>query len=154
MVKTEVVNQQKRIEIPEEEVKELVRMISEEEGYGEGEFVITFLDSNSITRLNREYLNRDGDTNVITFSYVKDFNPEIDPVIAEIFINTDRVLSEAREAGMEPIERFWELLIHGILHGFDYEHEGVPEKVAKIMEEKEEYYREKWKKKVNGMKKG
>ncbi len=150
MVKVEIVNQQKKLKIPTKKVSDLVEMVATEEGIGEGTFVLTFIDNKGITELNRNYLGRDRDTNVITFSYVSDFNPAISPVIAEIFINTDRVIREANGADMDVMERFYELIIHGVLHGLDYEHENVPEDVKREMEEKEKYYKNKWWGEKNG----
>ncbi len=122
-----------------------MNLITGEEGITTGTFIFTFTDSEGIREINRQFLNRDRDTNVITFSYINDFSPEISPVIAEIFINTDRVFSEAEEAGITPEERFWQLVIHGILHGLDYEHEGVPEEVRREMETRETRYYNLWK---------
>ena len=125
-------------------------MIAKEEEVNEGSFVITFAGTEEIIRINKEYLEREGSTNVIAFSYIKGFNREISPVIAEIFINTDRAFEEAEEAKIDLMERFWKLLIHGILHGLDYEHENVPDSEAKKMMRKEELYFKKWKEWLDG----
>ena len=127
-----------------------MKKIATEEGVKEGTFLVTFTDDVEIRKLNKDYLGRDRDTNVITFSYISDFNPDISPVIAEIFINTDRVIREAKDAEMDIMERFYELIIHGVLHGLDYEHENVPEEVRQQMEEREAYYKNKWWRAING----
>ena len=146
----EIVDLQKKLKIPRKQMGNLVKMIADEEGLQEGVFVITFMDTAGIARINKEYLGREGSTNVITFSYIRDFNKNLSPVVAEIFINTDRVFEEAEEAEMDVMERFWQLAIHGILHGFDYEHEGVPESKAEEMRRREEYYFKKWRAELNG----
>ena len=46
-------------------------------------------------------------------------------------------MSEAQAAGMDPRERFVELLIHGICHLTGFDHEGVAPSKAYEMECKE-----------------
>jgi len=88
----------------------------------------------TIRKINREYRNIDKVTDVISFALLDcgDDN-EFDGVIelGDIFINRDRVLSQAKEYGHSSKREFVFLFIHGLLHLLGYDH--MNEKDEKIM---------------------
>jgi len=92
-------------------------------GSPDGELSILIVDDPTISELNREYLNRQGATNVIAFPMQEGEFVGISPqLLGDVVISADTTMREAREAGMEFQNRFTELLIHGILHLFGYDH--------------------------------
>ena len=102
----------------------------------EGELSIVIVDDKRIAELNQAYLQHSGPTNVISFSMQEgdfgDINPQL---IGDIVISADTCAREAREAGMPAETRFDQLLIHGILHLFGYDH--IHSEVqARVMEAK------------------
>jgi len=104
--------------------------------FPDGELSILIVDDPRIEQLNRKYLNREGPTNVIAFPMREgsfgDLNPQL---LGDVVISTDTAASEAAVADIPTETRITELLIHGILHLFGYDHEN-DEPEARRMEQK------------------
>lgn len=90
----------------------------------------------SIARINETYLGHRGPTNVISFSMREGDYGAINPeLIGDVVISMDTCVREALQADMPVQQRFDELLIHGILHLFGYDHINDKEQ-ARCMEAK------------------
>jgi probable rRNA maturation factor len=97
----------------------------------EGELSILIVDDDHIARLNETYLNHQGPTNVISFPMREGEHGQINPeMLGDVVISMDTCERESREAGMPSEQRFDELLIHGILHLFGYDHVHTEEEAA------------------------
>jgi probable rRNA maturation factor len=102
----------------------------------DGELSLLIVDDAGIAALNREYLNREGPTNVIAFPMREGKFSEISPqLLGDVVVSVDTARREAEIAGGEWEERFVQLMVHGILHLFGYDHEQT-EKEARRMEAK------------------
>jgi probable rRNA maturation factor len=102
----------------------------------DGELSILVVDDPRIAALNRQYLNRTGPTNVIAFPMREGEFSQISPgLLGDVVISIDTTEKEAELGGISTEERFVELLVHGILHLFGYDHE-TDEAEALRMEEK------------------
>jgi len=134
----QIENRQNLYTINHEDVQKKARTILEALECPEAELSILIVTDNEMAKLNQTYLNRSGPTNVIAFPMREgDFayvNPDL---LGDVVICTHRADIEAREAGITPDIRFDQLLIHGILHLFGFDHKKRPEK-AEIMRIKEE----------------
>ncbi len=78
-----------------------------------------------IKRINRSYRGIDKVTDVISFALLDsedavEFEEEIE--LGDIFINRQRVFSQADEYGHSPKREFVFLFVHGLLHLFGYDH--------------------------------
>jgi probable rRNA maturation factor len=94
------------------------------------------VDNPQITILNQKYLDRQGPTNVIAFAMREGEFSHLTPhLLGDVVISMDTAAREAQEADLSRERRFNELLIHGILHLFGYDHEDSA-KEARRMEEK------------------
>ncbi len=94
------------------------------------------MDDPQIEKLNQEYLNRKGPTNVMAFAMRDGEFSHLTPhLLGDVVISTDTAAKEAQNSGMSMQRRFNELLVHGILHLFGYDHE-TSEQDARIMEKK------------------
>jgi probable rRNA maturation factor len=102
----------------------------------DGELSILIVDDLQIEKLNREYLSRYGPTNVLAFPMregdFEDLNPQL---LGDIVISIETAAKEGSKMGIPMEERISELLVHGILHLFGYDHE-VNEQDAHEMEKK------------------
>jgi len=104
--------------------------------FPDGEISILLVDDPQITTLNQKYLYRQGPTNVIAFPMREDEFSHLTPhLLGDVVVSVDTAAREAQEAGLSKERRFNELLIHGILHLFGYDHENS-EKEARRMEDK------------------
>ena len=90
----------------------------------DGELSILLLDDAQIAILNWDYLHREGPTNVIAFPMRAGEFSEINPLLlGDVVISLETAEREGLAGGQDMMERFVELLIHGILHLFGYDHE-------------------------------
>ena len=82
-------------------------------GYGKkvGEVAYIFCDDEKILEVNRQYLNHDYYTDIITFDYCED-----DIISGDLFISLDTVRSNAEAQGAPYDEELHRVIIHGILH--------------------------------------
>lgn len=102
----------------------------------DGEISILLADDSLIATLNQRYRNRQGPTNVIAFAMREGEFSDLTPhLLGDVVISMDRTAAEAQNAGISMDQRFRELLIHGILHLFGYDHE-KSEEDARRMDEK------------------
>ena len=104
--------------------------------FPDGEISILIVDDPQIEELNHRYLNRPGPTNVIAFAMREGEFSHVTPhLLGDVVISADTAAAEAQHCGMSTERRFYELLVHGILHFFGYDHEDS-EREARRMEEK------------------
>ena len=78
-----------------------------------------------IKRINNNYRHINKVTDVISFALLDDeerieYEDEIE--LGDIFINRNRVLSQAKEYGHSEKREFIFLFVHGLLHLFGYDH--------------------------------
>jgi len=105
-------------------------------GCPDGELSLVLVDDAQIARLNEMYLQHQGPTNVISFPMREGEHTNIHPeLLGDVVISMDTCAEEALAAGMDTELRFYELLIHGILHLFGYDHIHSEDE-ARVMEAK------------------
>jgi probable rRNA maturation factor len=102
----------------------------------EGELSVLFTDDKRIAELNRQYLKRNGPTNVLAFPMLSGTpSHRLSGMLGDVVISVDTALSESRELG-EPVQRTMDrLLIHGILHLLGYDHEASPKQALQMRRE-------------------
>ena len=88
----------------------------------------------TIRKINREYRNIDAVTDVISFALLDsedtiEYEDRVE--LGDIFINRNRVLSQAEEYGHSVKREFVFLFVHGLLHLLGYDH--MNEEEEKIM---------------------
>ena len=94
----------------------------------EGELSILIVDDAQIARINKTYLGRSGPTNVIAFPMTEGQFGDINPnLLGDVVISLDTAAREARDDCVSLQSRFDQLLIHGILHLFGFDHEQTAE---------------------------
>ena len=100
----------------------------------DAELSLVFVDDRRIAELNAAYLDRQGPTNVIAFPMREGAFGELNPhLLGDVVISMDTCAREATEAGLSLEERLDQLIIHGILHLFGYDHVHT-EAEARVME--------------------
>jgi probable rRNA maturation factor len=104
----------------------------------DAELSILIVDDKEIQSINRDYLQRDKPTNVISFAMQEGEGSELHPgILGDVVISADTAARDAAEVD-KPIEsELYFLLLHGILHLLGYDHERGTEAEALRMEAKE-----------------
>ena len=131
-------NQQKNHPVKIQKIKEKAQAILNALDCPDGELSILIVDDPRIEVLNETYLNHTGPTNVISFAMQEGEHGGINPhLLGDVVISMDTCAREAANAAMPMAQRFDQLLIHGILHIFGYDHIHSEEE-ARLMEAKSE----------------
>ncbi|NDW10845.1 rRNA maturation RNase YbeY [Dysgonomonas sp. 520] len=76
-----------------------------------GDVAYIFCSDEKILQINREYLQHDYYTDIITFDYSED-----NIISGDIFISLDTVKSNSEQFGTDFIDELHRIIIHGILH--------------------------------------
>jgi rRNA maturation RNase YbeY len=114
----------------QEKVENWISSVIENEGFKEGEITFVFCSDEYLADINREFLNHDTYTDIISFDY--SLNKELH---GEIYISTDRVTENAQAFETSFSEELHRVIIHGILHFCGYKDKD--EKDLKTMRSKE-----------------
>jgi len=105
-------------------------------GCDDHELSIVITDDTQVKELNRTYRGKDEPTNVLSFPMQEGEFSDITPgLLGDVVISLDTAEAEAIAAGISTDERMSQLLVHGILHLFGFDHE-LGENQAREMEEK------------------
>lgn len=107
-----------------------VKAVAASYGKKVGEIAYIFCSDERILEVNREYLQHDYYTDIITFDYC-----EGNVISGDLFISLDTVRTNAEQVGTTYEEEFHRVIIHGILHLCGINDKGPGER--EIMEEAE-----------------
>lgn len=110
-----------------------LKTIALREGYTVDELEYNFVDADTLFTLNKEYLNHDTDTDIITFDY-----SESKSIKAEVYISCDALRNNARIHSQTVESECLRLLTHALLHCLGYNDKTTDEKER--MRSKEESY--------------
>lgn len=104
------------------------------EGFKIGEISMIFCSDAYLLEINKQYLNHDTFTDIVTF----DNSEEESLLMGDIFISIDRVRENALKFGVNQKDELHRVMIHGILHLCGYGDKGRQEKIR--MTAKEDFY--------------
>ncbi len=100
---------------------------------------MVIVDDEEMRALNRDWLQRDRPTNVISFPMQEGAGAGLQPkMLGDVVVSADTAARDAAEAGISFGDELHFLLLHGILHLLGYDHERGTEAEARRMEAKEE----------------
>ena len=130
-----------RAEVDEGSLRRLAaEVLSQEEAKGKTELSLIITDDEAIRELNRRFRGVDAPTDVLAFGTGTEEHfvsaPERPPYLGDVVISYQRALAQAEELGHAVAEELKLLVIHGILHLLDYDHQ--EEDAARKMREREE----------------
>ena len=99
-------------ELPQaEKVKKWVSQVVQQRGKRVGNISYLFCDDEYLLGVNRQFLNHDTYTDIITFDYVV-----ADLISGDIMISVDRVGENAEKFGVPFEQELHRVVIHGVLH--------------------------------------
>jgi len=88
-----------------------INRVVDSEGFSVGQIDYIFCTDDYLLKLNKDYLNHDTFTDIITFDY-----RDGSIISGDIFISTDRVQDNAKKFDVEFSNELRRVMIHGILH--------------------------------------
>lgn len=114
-------------------VKQWINSVIEKEGLSTGEISIVFCDDEYLLQVNRDFLQHDYYTDIITFQ-----NTDIQGVSGDLIISIDRVKDNAQTLGYSFLDELHRVIVHGVLHLCGYKDKTSSQ--VKIMRAKEDEY--------------
>ncbi len=118
----------------EKKLREWINTVVKEENNVIAEIQFIFCTDDRLLKINRQYLNHDTLTDIITFNY----NDEFDGIAGDIFISYDRVKENASIYKVTIREELHRVIVHGVLHLLGY-NDGTAQE-ERIIRAKENYY--------------
>ena len=98
-------------DIKKRDTNKWIRAVAATYGRKVGEIGYLFCDDEKILEVNREYLQHDYCTDIITFDYDED-----DVINGDLVISLDTVRTNAEKFGKAYDDELHRVIIHGILH--------------------------------------
>ena len=112
--------------IAKKEITAWIKAVAESYGKKTGEIAYIFCSDEKILEVNRNYLQHDYYTDIITFDYT-----EGNKISGDLFISLDTIATNAEQFKSTYTEELHRVIIHGILHlcGIDDKGPGEREKM-------------------------
>jgi probable rRNA maturation factor len=113
----EIADQQTCVGVDQDQLAAAARLILEDHGPATARISIALVDDPTIHALNRQYLNHDYPTDVLSFV----LEHERDFLEGEIVVSGETALNASRAYGWEATDELLLYVVHGMLHlvGFD-----------------------------------
>jgi rRNA maturation RNase YbeY len=114
-------------------LKQNLKTLAISEGKSLKDISVVFTDDDYLLEVNKQYLNHDYYTDVITFDY--SVFPEVS---GDIMISLDRVKDNAETLSVSFQEELNRVIYHGLLHLCGYKDKSASDEM--LMRKKENYY--------------
>jgi len=121
------------VSINQNHIKKYINSLINNELKECGEISVVFCSDNYLLEMNKQYLNHDYFTDIITFDYV-----EGDTISGDLFISFDRIKENAEQFNTELVKEIYRVVFHGVLHLVGYNDKTDEEQ--SLMTEKENFY--------------
>ncbi len=119
--------------VSKRDLKEAVKNLAIQEGKILKDLSLVFTDDEYLLEVNKQYLNHDYFTDVITFDYSS--FPEVS---GDVMISLDRVKDNALSLEQSFEREFYRVVFHGVLHLCGYKDKTKED--ASVMRSKEDFY--------------
>ena len=104
-----------------------------QEGFELGDIAVVFCSDEELLKMNKDFLNHDFYTDIITFDYCED-----NVISGDLFLSVDRIKDNAKTLGVFEYDEFHRVIVHGVLHLCGYGDKGDDEEDE--MRKKEDFY--------------
>jgi len=119
--------------VSKKELKRFVKELVAHEGKQLKELSLVFTDDEYLLEVNKQYLNHDYFTDVITFDY-----SDFPNVSGDVMISLDRVKDNAQSMNLDFETELYRVVFHGTLHLCGYKDKKKED--AALMRSKEDFY--------------
>jgi probable rRNA maturation factor len=112
-----------RVALSERRVREIVRTVCRREKIIDALISVAFVSNARIAKMNREFLNHRGATDVITFELERQrMQPDRSAIVGDIYIAPEVARRNAQDNHVGIRAELTRLVIHGTLHVLGYTH--------------------------------
>jgi rRNA maturation RNase YbeY len=119
--------------VSKRDLKEAVKNLTIQEGKTLKDLSLVFTDDDYLLEVNKQFLNHDYFTDVITFDY-----SSFPDVSGDVMISLDRVRDNALTLGQSFELEFYRVVFHGVLHLCGYKDKSHDDVI--LMRSKEDFY--------------
>jgi probable rRNA maturation factor len=127
-------NRQKLLSVDLGRVRRSLKRLLKELGCKDSEVSLLLVDDDQIREINKNYLQRDRPTNVISFAMTEGVFGEVHPeILGDIILSVETAARDAMACDIDFMDQVEFLLIHGLLHLLGYNHENVESREAEKM---------------------
>lgn len=151
MISVEINDSQQLVEVDLERLRLVAEVTLREEGVESAEVSVAIIDSDTMQRLNREHLDHDYDTDVLSFLFDSTEGEAISQDVprgvgksidGEVLVGAGTATRVAKDFGWSVEDEVILYLIHGLLHLVGYDDLSDAEK--SIMRQREVFHLERW----------
>ena len=134
MIDIHVSDEQTALEIDPSRLETAVERILQDAGVREADVSLAIVDDPTIHEINRQFLQHDYPTDVLSFLLER----SADRLEGEVIASTDTAIRSAAQYGWEPADELLLYVIHGTLHLVGYD-DLAPQPLAEMREREREY---------------
>ncbi|MEE9430161.1 MAG: rRNA maturation RNase YbeY [Melioribacteraceae bacterium] len=124
MIKNLTIQISKKYKIDKREIHKIVSLLKNEFSFQVNDININIVTSEEIHKVNKEFLNHDFSTDIITFNYSEENNT----LDTEIFISLEDAYSNSLKYKVSLDNELLRLIVHGVLHLLGYDDKDVNDK--------------------------
>ena len=135
MSKISIQSPQELVPLDRARLREIARAVLDGEDVKDYEINLVFVDNPTIHRLNKQYLNHDEPTDVLSFPYSAANAKKLE---GEIIMGVEIAREQAAERGHDVQAELALYVIHGLLHLCGYDDKSTRDE--KAMRERERHY--------------
>ena len=135
MSKIRIASPQETVELDRGLLREVARAVLQGEQIDQYEISLAFVDDATIHRLNKQFLNHDEPTDVLSFPLS---DPSAKTLQGELVIGAEVALRQAQQRGHSVQAELALYVIHGLLHLCGYDDRN--ERSAREMRTREKHY--------------
>lgn len=125
------------VSVDEDMVADVAELMQQNENVRFSLIEVVFIDEDEIININKEHLQHDYVTDIITFHY----HDKDEPIEGTLFCCAQRIAEQAVEFESNPETEFIRIIIHGLLHLCGYEDSNADEK-SRMTELENEYLKQ------------
>ncbi len=132
MLTIEISNRQSAVEVDRERMQQAAESILRDAGVAEAHLSLAVVDDDTIHQLNRQYLDHDYPTDVLSFLLERD----AERLEGEVIVSAETAVRAAAEYSWPPGDELLLYVIHGTLHLVGHDDASPSERTAMQREER------------------
>lgn len=117
MIEIEIANRQSSLAVDREQLTQVARAVLQDHGPATCRVSIAVVDDPTIHQLNRQYLQHDYATDVLSFV----LEQSAESLEGEVVVSSDTAQTQAHHYGWSPADELLLYVIHGLLHLVGYD---------------------------------
>jgi rRNA maturation RNase YbeY len=122
--------------LSQSDYEKIIKEVSRKEDISFKFIEVVYVDEEEIISINKEHLDRDYITDIITFRYST--STDFQYIEGTLFCCAPRIVEQAKEFNENIVQEFKRIFIHGLLHLAGYDDQSDEEK--ETMTAKENFY--------------